>query len=201
MAALNLIAPYFVDRQQGVLRVKTLQIPAALAWNTYYNYKYLFGIGVKLNRIFRHTCGGVGSAVEQLKRAQRLINFIDATGCKPVSVKAFPKSHKDIKLLDKPDHLTYWLGPNGEPLVLAEPYSSLKDIQDEITKDGLTGLVLSHPGIYGGNNGKTTSVFFADHTNKSCLDMLSTIDWGKPYGEVKDINWIEALNLGKGRQS
>ena len=201
MNFLKILAPFFVNRQQGVLRVKTLQVPAALAWNTYYNYKYLFGIGVKLNRIFRHTCGGSSSAVEQLERAQRLINFMDATGCKPISVRGCPKSHKDIKLLDNPDHLTYWLGPNGEPLVLVEPYSSLKDIQDEITKGGLTAQVLSHPGIYGGNDGRTTSVFFAEHTNMPCLNMLSTIEWGKPYEEVKDINWFEALNLGKGRRS
>jgi hypothetical protein len=30
---------------------------------------------------------------------------------------------------------------------------------------------------------------------------LSLIEWNKPMGVVKDINWFEALNLGKGRQA
>jgi hypothetical protein len=100
MGKLILLAPFYVDRQKGVLRVKILRVPAALAWKEYNKYQYLFGIGVKLNRIARHTCGNAESAVEQLERAQRLIAFMDATGCKPIAAKTCPKSHKDIELLD-----------------------------------------------------------------------------------------------------
>ena len=200
MAALNLLTPYNVDERQGAFRVKTIRVPAALVWNEYYKYQYLFGIGVKLNRIARHTCGSALSAVEQLERAQRLIAFMDATGCKPIAAKTCPKSHKDIELLDYPDHLTYWHGPNDEPLVLVEPYTSLKDIKLEISERGLTALVLQHPGIYGGR-GTTSSVFMADPRNKACLQHLSAVNWSKPLGEVTDINWFEALNLGKERQS
>ena len=200
MGKLILLAPFYVDRQKGVLRVKILRVPAALAWKEYNKYQYLFGIGVKLNRIARHTCGNAESAVEQLERAQRLIAFMDATGCKPIAAKTCPKSHKDIELLDYPDHLTYWHGPNGEALALVEPYTSLKDLEREISERGLTVLVLQHPGIYGGR-GTTSSVLMADPRNKACLQHLSAVNWSKPLGEVTDINWFEALNLGKERQS
>lgn len=199
MGTLNLLAPFYVDRQKGVLRVKTLPVPSALTWNEYNKYLYLFGIGVKLHRIARHTCGSAESAVEQLERAQRLIAFMDATGCKPIAAKTCPKSHKDIELLDYPDHLTYWHGPNDEPLVFVEPYTSLKDIKLEISERGLTAFVLQHPGIYGGR-GTTSSVLMANPRNKACLQHLSAVNWSKPLGEVTDINWFEALNLGKERQ-
>ena len=200
MITFNLLAPYYVDERQGALRVKTIRIPAALAWNEYYKYQYLFGIGVKLNRIARHNCGSAESAVEQLERAQRLIAFMDTTGCKPIAAKTCPKSHKDIELLDYPDHLTYWHGPNDEPLVLVEPYTSLKDIKLEISERGLTALVLKHPGIYGGR-GATSSVLMADPRNNACFQHLSAVEWQKPLVEITDINWFQALNLGKGRQS
>lgn len=200
MGKLILLAPFYVDRQKGVLRVKILRVPAALAWKEYNKYQYLFGIGVKLNRIARHTCGNAESAVEQLERAQRLIAFMDATGCKPIAAKTCPKSHKDIELLDYPDHLTYWHGPNGEALALVEPYTSLKDLEREISERGLTALVLQHPGIYGGR-GTTSSVLMADPRNKACLQHLSAVNCSKPLSEVTDINWFEALNLGKERQS
>ncbi len=200
MASIKILAPYFVNRQQGVIRVKKVQAPAVLAWSEYYKYQYLFGIGVKLNRIARHTCGSAESAVEQLERAQRLIAFMDATGCKPIAAKTCPKSHKDIELLDYPDHLTYWHGPNSEALALVEPYTSLKDLEREISERGLTALVLQHPGIYGGR-GTTSSVFMADPRNKACLQHLSAVEWQKPLVEITDINWFQALNLGKERQS
>ncbi len=201
MATLKPLAPYFVNRQQGALRVKTVRIPAALAWNEYNKYPYLFGMGVKLNRIPRHTCGTAESAFEQLERAQRLIAFMDATGCKPIAAGTCPKSHKDIKLFDNPDHLTFWTGPNGEELTLVEPYTPHKDLEREISESGLTALVLPHPGIYGGGRSKTTSVLLANPRNEACLNQLSEVGWQKPQGEVMDINWFEALNLGKERQS
>ena len=45
MALVNLIAPWFFDRQRGVLRIKTVQVSAALAWSAYYRYVYLNGVG------------------------------------------------------------------------------------------------------------------------------------------------------------
>jgi len=201
MAFFNLIAPYYVDKRQGAFRVKTLRVPASLAWNEYYKYQYLFGIGVKLNRIARHTCGSANSAVEQLERAQRLIAFMDATGCKPIEAEKCPKSHKDIRLLELPDHVTYWYGPYGEALTLVEPYTPRKYLELEIARRGLTALVLPQPGIYSGGQGKSTSVLLANPRNKACLQHLSAVNWSKPLGEVTDINWFEALNLGKERQS
>ena len=196
-----LLAPCLANRQQRVLRVKVVQVAAALPWSTYYKYSYLNGVGVKLHRIPRHICGNAESAIEQLERAQRLISFMDATGCRPLAAQECPKSHCDIPLLDWPDHLTYWLGPDGEPLVLIEPYTSREDLHREITARKLTALVLPHPGIYGGGGGQTTSVLLATPQNAGCLYQLSEIEWRKPLGAVQDINWFEALNLGKGRQS
>jgi hypothetical protein len=197
MATFNLLAPHCVDKRQGALRVKTVQVSAMLAWGEYYKYQYLFGIGVKLNRIARHNCGSAVSAVEQIERAHRLIAFMDATGCKPIAAPTCPKSHQDIELLNYPDHLTYWHGPNDEPLVLVEPYTSFEDIALEILMRGLTALVLPHPGIYGGGGGKTTSVILTSPCSKGVLQQLAAVDWQKPLGEVADINWFEALNLGK----
>jgi hypothetical protein len=201
MAFLNLIAPWFSDRQRGVLRVKSVQVSTALPWATYYRYEYLNGVGSKLSQIPRHICGGEKSAIEQLERAQRLISYMDATGCRPIATNECPQSHKEISLLDRPDHVTYWHGPDGEPLVLIEPYTSREDLQDEIFERKLTAFVLPYPGIYSGGGGKTTSVTLAEPRNVVFLHQLSLIEWNKPMGVAKDINWFEALNLGKGRQS
>lgn len=201
MGYINLMAPWFANRQQQVLRVKVVQVDADLAWPAYYRYTYLSGVGVRLQHIPRHICGNAEPAIEQLERAQRLINFIDATGCRPLATEECPKSHCDVPELDWPDHLTYWLGPDGEPLVLVEPYTSREELQKEICARKLTALVLPHPGIYGGGGGQTTSVLLAAPQNAGCLHQLSEIEWRKPLGAVQDINWFEALNLGKGRQS
>lgn len=197
----KLMAPWCANRQQQVLRVKSVQVEAALPWSAYYRYSYLMGVGVKLHRIPRHICGNAASALEQLERAQRLVSFMDATGCRPLAAEEYPESHKAIPLLDWPDHLTYWHGPNGEPLVLIEPYTSLENLQEEITTRKLTAFILPQPGIYGGGGGQTTSVLLATPQNAGCLHQLSEIEWRKPLGAVQDINWFEALNLGKGRQS
>ena len=195
-----LMAPWFANRQQQVLRVKSVQVEAALPWSAYYRYVYLREVGVKLHRIPRHICGDAEPAIEQLERAQRLINFIDATGCRPIATDECPKTHCDVPETEWPDHLTYWLGPNGEPLVLIEPYTSLEELQEEISAQKLTALILPHPGIYGGGGGQTTSVLLAAPHNAGCLHQLSEIEWRKPLGAVQDINWFEALNLGKERQ-
>ena len=201
MKVFLLLAPWCANRQQQVLRVKVVQVASDLTWTAYYNYEYLNGVGTKLSQIPRHICGGENSAIEQLERAQRLISFMDATGCRPIATNECPQSHKEISLLDRPDHVTYWHSPDGEPLVLIEPYTSLEDLQDEIFERKLTAFVLPHPGIYSGGGGKTTSVILAEPRNVVCLHQLSLIEWNKPMGVVKDINWFEALNLGKGRQS
>jgi hypothetical protein len=201
MDKINLFAPWYVDRRLGSLRVKSVQVKAAYNWNTYFKYKYLSGIGFKLNQIPRHNCGTESSAIEQLQRAQRLLNFVDKTGCKPIAASTCPKTHKGIVLLDYPDHLTYWHGPAGEPLVLVEPYTCLEDLKKEIIERGLTALVLQQPGVYGGGGGKTTSVLLTTPDNKALLEQISKIDWNKPLGTLGDINWYEALCLGKGRQS
>jgi hypothetical protein len=197
----KLMAPWLANRQQQVLRVKVVQVDAALTWSAYYRYTYLVGVGLKLHRIPRHICGNAASAVEQLERAQRLISFMDTTGCRPLAAEECPESHCDIPELDWPDHFTYWLGPDGEPLVLIEPYTSLEELQEEISARKLTALVLPNPGIYGGEGGQTTSVLLAAPQNAGCLHQLSVIEWCKPLGAVQDISWFEALNLGKGRQS
>lgn len=154
-----LLAPCLANRQQRVLRVKVVQVAAALLWSDYYKYSYLMGVGVKLHRIPRHICGNAASAVEQLERAQRLVSFMDATGCRPLAAQERPESHRDIPLLDCPDHLTYWLGPNGEPLVLIEPYTSREDLLKEISARKLTGFILPKPGIYGGGGVKPHRYF------------------------------------------
>jgi hypothetical protein len=196
-----LLAPWFANRQQQLLRVKSVQVEAALPWSAYYRYTNLSGVGVRLHHIPRHICGDTESAIEQLERAQRLINFIDATGCRPLATEECPKTHRDIPELEWPDHLTYWLGPDGEPLVLIEPYTTCEELQEEISALKLTALILPHPGIYGGGGGQTTSLLLAAPQNAGCLHQLSVIEWRKPLGTVQDISWFEALNLGKGRQS
>jgi hypothetical protein len=44
-------------------------------------------------------------------------------------------------------------------------------------------------------------VLFAEPQNSELLKHLSCIEWNKPMGDVQDINWFEALNLGKGNQT
>jgi hypothetical protein len=201
MGNLILLAPYYVNRQQGVIRVKTVKVTAKLSWNEYFKYEYLSGIGVKLNHIHRHNCGGVESAIEQLERAQRLINFMDVTGCKPIATNFCPCSHQGIKLLSDPDHLTHWEGLEGEPITLVEPYTPLDDINEEISKRRLTAFVMPHPGIYSGGQGQTTSVLLTTPSNEVFLKTLSVINWTQQVRKVNDINWFEALKLGKRGQS
>lgn len=201
MDKIFLFAPWYADRRLGTLRVKSVQLQTASSWSAYFKYKYLSGIGAKLNNIPRHTCGTASSAVEQLERAQRLVAFVDATGCQPIASDKCPRTHKDIALLEYPDHVTYWRGPCGEPLVLVEPYTTVEDLSDEIYKRGLTALVLKQLGIYGGGNGRSTSVLLTYPDNEPLLKRISLIDWNKPLEDIQDINWFEALNLGKASQS
>ena len=195
-----LLAPWYSNRQLRVLRVKAVQIQADLAWTVYKRYTYLCGIGTKLNQIPRHLCGDSESAIEQLERAQRLISFMDATGCRPIATDTCPQTHRSIRLIEWTDHVTFWYGPNKERLVLVEPYTTIEEVLQEIKARKLTALVLAHPGIYGGGGGQTVSVLFAESKNADFLKQLSCIEWIMPIGEVQDINWFEALNLGKGNK-
>ena len=200
MQYLTLMAPWYSNRQLRVLRVKAVQIQANLAWTVYKRYTYLCGIGTKLNQIPRHLCGDSASAIEQLERAQRLVRFMDATGCRPIATDTCPQTHRSIRLIEWTDHVTFWYGPNKEPLILVEPYTTIEEVLQEIKARKLTALVLAHPGIYGGGGGQTVSVLFAESKNAELLKQLACIEWNKPMGEVQDINWFEALNLGKGNQ-
>lgn len=200
MQYLTLMAPWYSNRQLRVLRVKAVQIQADLAWTVYKRYTYLCGIGTKLNQIPRHLCGDSESAIEQLERAQRLVSFMDATGCRPIATNTCPQTHRSIRLIEWTDHVTFWYGPNKESLVLVEPYTTIEEVLQEIKARKLTALVLAHPGIYGGGGGQTVSVLFAESKNDDLLKQLACIEWNKPMGEVQDINWFEALNLGKGNQ-
>ena len=200
MALVNLIAPWFFDRQRGVLRVKSVQVSTGLAWATYYRYVYLKGLGTKLSQIPRHICGDSASAIEQLERAQRLISFMDVTGCRPIATDTCPQTHRSIRLIEWTDHVTFWHGPNKEPLILVEPYTTIEEILEEIKARKLTALVLPHPGIYSGGGGQTVSVLFSEPKHSELLKQLFSMEWIKPMGEVQDINWFEALNLGKGNK-
>jgi len=200
MALINLIAPWFFDRQRGVLRVKSVQVSTGLPWTAYYRYVYLKGVGTKLSQIPRHICGDSASAIEQLERAQRLISFMDATGCRPIATDTCPQTHRSIRLIEWTDHVTFWYGPNKEPLILVEPYTTIEEVLQEIKARKLTALVLPHPGIYCGGGGQTVSVLFAELKHSELLKQLSSTEWIKPMGEVQDINWFEALNLGKGNK-
>ena len=201
MANTCLFAPWFSDRQRGVLRVKSVQVSTALPWVTYSRYVYVNGVGTKLSQIPRHICGCENSAIEKLERVQRLISFMDATRCRPIATDTCPQTHKNIRLIEWTDHVTYWYGPNKEPLILVEPYTSVDEVLEEIKARKLTAVVLPHPGIYGGGGGQTVSILFADTTNVELLKHLFSIVGNKLMGEIQDINWYEALNLGKGRQS
>ena len=79
-------------------------------------------------------------------------------------------------------------------------YTTIEEVIEEIKARKLTALVLIHPGIYSGGGGQTVSVLFAESKNAELLKQLSCIKWIKPMGEVQDINWFEALNLGKGNK-
>ena len=200
MKYLYLMAPWYSNRQQRVLRVKVVQIQANLAWTAYKRYAYISGIGTKLNQIPRHLCGDSASAMEQLERAQRLVSFMDATGCRPIATDTCPQTYRSIRLIEWTDHVTFWYGPNKEPLILVEPYTTIEEVIEEIKARKLTAFLLPHPGIYGGGGGQTVSVLFAESKNAELLKQLACIEWNKPMGEVQDINWFEALNLGKGNQ-
>ena len=123
---------------------------------------------------------------------------MDATGCSPMSVAACPKSHRDIELLDNPDHMTWWLGPQGEPLVLLEPYLPRQDIQLELFEKNLTSYVMPNPGIYGGADGRSTSVFLTLPKHEGVLQEVSRFQFNNQLVNIQQMRWMDALALGKG---
>lgn len=201
MKPVNLFAPYFVDQHRRVQRVKCIQTRIGAKWSEYSRYCFVSGVGTKLHQIPRYTCGSENSSIEHLLRSQRLIGFMDATGCRPINSYECPKTHTTIPLLNNPDHMTWWFGPNGEQLILIEPYTSRDEILAEIASRQLTALVLLHPGIYGGASGRSTSVFITLPQHAEYLKQLAGIQLNAPTGEIQDINWYQALNLGRGSKS
>jgi hypothetical protein len=197
MANLNILAPWRLDNSNRTVRVKVLSLMAASPWSHYCRYPYVFGVGRKLHSIPLHNCGSERAALEQLLRAQRVIHFADATGCRPIAAAKPPKTHQAIRPLAYPDHVSYWYGPNEEPLVLVETYMSDAEVQAEIARCGLTACVLVSPGIYGGGGCKTTSVLLTSACNKAWLDPLSRIQWQTSLSDVVDTDWFTALNLAK----
>lgn len=128
----NVFAPFFKDAARRDAAILTASLTMLRPWKDYWGYCYIWGMGPNINKVPRHNWHSLGSATEQFARLQRLVEFMDSTGCSPMSVAACPKSHRDIELLENPDHLTWWLGPQGEPLVLLEPYLPRQDIQLEL---------------------------------------------------------------------
>ena len=201
MANLNILAPWRLDNHNRTVRVKVLSLIAASPWSLYARYPYVFGVGRKLHSIPLHNCGSERGALEQLLRAQRLIHFMDATGCKPTAAHTAPTDHQAIPCLAYPDHVSYWYGPNEEPLVLVETYMSDADVKAEIARRDLTACVLSSPGIYGGGGGKTTSVFLTSVNHAAYLQALSRTQWQQTVMGADDVDWVTALNLGKAVRS
>ena len=200
MANINLLAP-LRRNFNSPLRVKVLSIMAASRWGTYACYPYVFGVGRELHEIPLHICGSEIAAFEHLARVQRLIHFMDATGCKPIVAASVPESHRAIPRLAQQDHVSYWYGPNEEPLVLVEPYTAAADIQAEIAKRGLAAWVLGSPGIYGGGGGATSSVLLTSSCNEESLHALSLIQWQQPLVDAMETDWYTAKNLAKGVKS
>ena len=198
MVNTNLFAPAFVDAQRRRVVVFTRTVSARNPWRDYNKYEYLFGVGPRLQHIPRHTWGSEKSALAHLERAERLICFMDDARCTPMAVLDCPESHRGIELLDHTDHQTWWVGPQGEPLVLIEPYTLRGELLDEIATRRLTAWVMPGSGIYAGGGGRSISVFLCAPQQAHCLERLSTFWFGKSAQQVQQLTWFEALNLGKG---
>jgi hypothetical protein len=195
---IQVFAPFFKDAARRDAAILSATLTMLRPWRDYWGYCYIWGIGPNINKVPRHNWHSLGSATEQFARLQRLIEFMDSTGCSPMSVEACPKSHLDIELLDNPDHMTWWLGPQGEPLVLLEPYLPRQDIQLEIFKKNLTAYVMPNPGIYGGGGGRSTSVFLTLPQYEGVLQAISRFQFDNQQVSTHHMRWMDALALGKG---
>ena len=199
----HIFAPFFKDAARREAAVMVAELPMSRPWQDYWNYWYLWGMAPNLNKIPRHNWHSLSSATEQFSRLQRLIEFMDMTGCTPVDeienteIVGRVEQHSGIDLLDNPDHRSYWTGPCGEPLVLVEPYTPCMDIEEEIQACELTAVILAHPGIYGGADGKSTSVFLTTPQHAAVLRSLEGFQFTRPSVTPVLVRWVDALNLSK----
>ncbi|MEY4883314.1 MAG: hypothetical protein RIS34_1168 [Pseudomonadota bacterium] len=208
MPTLTLFAPYFITPENGVAGVKTLDIKMTHPWQVYAKYGYIYAAHPRVQRIPCNAWGDVNYAVQQLQCAARTVHFIDVTGCTVTTIdrsqrlgSRFPTSHRHIPELGHMDHVTYWWGPDGEPITLVEPYTIREDLQAEINSRGLCGMLLPHRlGLYSGG-GDATSVLLANANDATALSQIKHAlqNSGNPIWQVNDLSFSEALLKSKGR--
>lgn len=197
----NLFSPWHTVDTMSPARVTTLQVEMRHPWPHYSGYCYASEVGDNLNHIPQHLWGH-GAPREDLSRAQRLIHFCDTTGCRPKPERraGIPRSHHSIETIDYCDHTTYWLGPNGEPLILTEPYASETEIEAEIVTRHLTAIVVPAPGIYAGGKNGTQSVLMGLPKDQGLLGAISKqlneAGWPNT-GLLREMSFAEALKLSK----
>jgi len=192
-----IFAPYVRDNDRRLASVLVIEVPMAQRWTVYDKYLYAWGVSNRLSGVGYSNWDSLRTALEQLDRAHRLVEAMDKTGFTPKSTQRTPRAHKDIKLLNNPDHMTYWAGPKGEPLVLIEPYTPREDLLEEIEARGLTAWVMPQPGIYGGAGGKSTSVFLTTPEHAAVFDDLDAFKFDWRSVEPESVRWSEALDMGK----
>ena len=194
----KILTPFFKDAARRDAAVLVAALPMLGSWQDYWKYCYVWGMGPILNKIPRHNWHSISSATEQFERLQRLTEFMDRTGFSPIEMpEECPRTHSEVRLLDNPDHLTYWVGPKGEPLVLVEPYTPTRYIEEEIQARELTAIILPNPGIYGGADGKSTSVFLTTPQHAAVLRLLEGFRFTRPTVTPVPVRWVDALNMGK----
>lgn len=194
----KIFTPFFKDAARRDAAVLVAALPMLRSWQDYWKYCYVWGMGPNLNKIPRHNWHSISSATEQFERLQRLTEFMDRTGFSPIEMpEECPRKHSEVRLLDNPDHLTYWVGPKGEPLVLVEPYTPTRYIEEEIQARELTAIILPNPGIYGGADGKSTSVFLTTPQHAAVLRLLEGFRFTRPTVTPVLVRWVDALNMGK----
>jgi len=141
-------------------------------WKIYDQYRYIRPTHINLHKLPLHLwCSTQKQASEYLLRAARLVEFVNQTGLIPIQDIA-PITHKNIKLTTTTDHITWWLGANGELVVIIEPYKSIESLQSEIANLGLCAIVLPKGiGIYGGD---TNSVVLTEPKYAKILSEISS---------------------------
>jgi len=200
----KILTPFFKDAARRNAAVLVAALPMLRPWQDYGRYWYIWGMGLNLNKIPRHNWHSVSSALEHVSRLQRLVEFMDKTGFTPVDeienteIVGRVEQHSGVELLNNPDHRSYWIGPCGEPLVLVEPYTPCVDIEKEIQACELTAVILPHPGIYGGADGKSTSIFLTTPQHAAVLRSLEGFQFTRPRVTPVSVRWADALNHSKG---
>jgi len=197
----KLLAPWCVNDQCYRVNVSSIEIELQRPWRVYLNYPYLAGVDTELSRIPRH-CWGLTEPGNELFRVPRVVHFVDASGCIPVSQEEkTPPAFYRIRTIEDRDHTTYWYGPSGEPFILREPYDPDRaEIEEEIKARKLSAVVLPDPGLYAGGDGQTCSVLMGLPEDCATLhDIVATLNLtGWPaMPEVKTMDWIDAARLSK----